>query len=158
MLVMGHRIGMGNYLANPYGAWIDQGLTEQQSSIRTIPSWCNWMPFADHFDACQPYTAAELRAMTHQDLKQIRRVNPALAQAAEARINQVSDEEIREHPERYADLLTYWENPEASRWVGPGAVRDASTISRVAAQPGRTLTMWALAAMALVALIGSRKG
>jgi hypothetical protein len=54
------------------------------------PDWCNWAPFADFFDVCQPKSEAQLEAEHYQDLAKIRAVNPALADAAMQRAREIT--------------------------------------------------------------------
>jgi len=43
------------------------------------PQYCNWLPFADFTEACQPATPAQIQAMQKAQLSQIAAVNPDLA-------------------------------------------------------------------------------
>ena len=49
--------------------FVNRGLGQSVSNPRgTFPGWCNWMPFADYFDACKPATQEQLNAVVQADI------------------------------------------------------------------------------------------
>lgn len=93
-------------------------------TLRVIPSWCDYVPFGDYVDACQPYSKAELDADSREALAKIRAVNPDLARQAEQRIAEI---EAADRSNR-RDLEAFWSNPALSRILGTSTVATAKDV------------------------------
>lgn len=138
--------GMG-VISNPDGSW------------QTTPSWCNWMPFADFFDACTPPTAAQVAAnnaanigknMSPGNVQQLQQTN-----AADAASQCAQDPSACKQLMDYQNCVNqYGEGFMCSSGLGPVISNVQQNLPSV---PDLTNFMWvAVAVLGGILLLGRR--
>jgi hypothetical protein len=111
-----------------------------------VNAWCNWMPFADFFDACKPMTPAQIR----QNIQLGPAATPESRAELERRTTESWNAYCDMHPEECSGYKAAVECPRLAETLGPEIAASLGCDIDLGTKPN---TPWLLYGLLLVGVV-----